>query len=227
MEIEKAYFTLPEVLARWSMPEVDLVYLAENDQLRLSIRILNLPIEFGDFEETDDGRCYSIPSERSSFNGLLDLHVQDVFQLFRIGEVSVTRFRTTKADYACFFGSRETLTIRKPDLVLSREERDRFEAKSGFRGAAGVKQANAFHASADYQSVRCNGHEFRLGAIQAQVVRILHAAALRGDPWQSGKAVLSQAGSRSLKMADVFKSKTDWPLLIESNKRGAYRLAGV
>ena len=106
MEIEKAYFTLAEVLDRWSLPEADVAYLAENDQLRLSIRILNLPIEFGDFEETDDGRCYSIPCERSSFNGLLDLHVQDVFQLFRIGEVSVTRFRTTKADYACFFGSR-------------------------------------------------------------------------------------------------------------------------
>ncbi len=227
MEIEKAYFTLAEVLGRWSLPEADVAYLAENDQLRLSIRILNLPIEFGDFEETDDGRCYSIPSERSSFNGLLDLHVQDVFQLFRIGEVGVTRFRTTKADYACFFGSRETLTIRKPDLVLSREERDRFEAKSGFRGAAGVKQANAFHASADYHHVRCNGHEFQLGPIQAQVVRILHAATQRGEPWQSGKAVLGEAGSRSLKMSDIFKSKKDWPLLIESNGRGAYRLAGL
>jgi hypothetical protein len=227
MEIEKAYFTLPEVLTRWSMPETDLVYLAENDELRLSIRVLNLPIEFGDYEETDDGRCYSIPSERSSFNGLLDLHVQDVFQLFRIGEVSVTRFRTTKADYACFFGSRETLTIRKPDLVLSREECDRFEAKSGFRRAAGVKQAKAFHASADYHHVRCNGHEFQLGPIQAQVVRILHAAAQRGEPWQSGKAVLGEAGSRSLKMSDLFKSKKDWPLLIESNGRGAYRLAGL
>ena len=93
MEIEKAYFTLAEVLDRWSLPEADVAYLAENDQLRLSIRILNLAVEFGGFEETDDGRCYSIPSERSSFNGLLDLHVQDVFQLFRIGEVSVTRFR--------------------------------------------------------------------------------------------------------------------------------------
>ncbi len=227
MEIEKAYFTLAEVLDRWSLPEADVAYLAENDQLRLSIRILNLPIEFGDFEETDDGRCYSIPSERSSFNGLLDLHVQDVFQLFRIGEVSVTRFRTTKADYACFFGSRETLTIRKPDLVLSREERDRFEAKCGFRGATGVKQAKAFHASTDYHHIRCNGHEFQLGPIQAQVVRILHAAALRGEPWQSGKAVLGEAGSRSLKMSDIFKSKKDWPLLIESNGRGAYRLAGL
>ena len=227
MDIEKAYFTLQEVLDRWSVPETDLAYLAENDQLRLSIRIMNLPVEFGDFEETDDGRCYSIPCDRSSFNGLLDLHVQDVFQLFRIGEVSVTRFRTTKADYACFFGSRETLTIRKPDLVLSREERDRFEAKSGFRGAAGVKQSNAFHASADYHHVRCNGYEFQLGPIQAQVVRILHAAARRGEPWQSGKAVLGEAGSRSLKMSDIFKSKKDWPLLIESNGRGAYRLAGL
>ena len=94
MEIEKAYFTLAEVLYRWSVPEADLVYLAENDQLRLSIRILNLPIEFGDFEETDDGRCHAVPTERSSFNGLLDLHVQDVFQLFRVGEVSVTQFLT-------------------------------------------------------------------------------------------------------------------------------------
>lgn len=77
-----------------------------------------------------------------------------------------------------------------------------------------MKQANAFHASADYHHVRCNGHEFRLGAIQAQVVRILYAAARRGEPWQSGKAVLGEAGSRSLKMSDLFKSKTDWPLLI-------------
>ena len=98
MEIEKAYFTLPEVLDRWSMPETDLVYLAENDQLRLSIRILNLPIQFGDYEETDDGRCFSIPCERSSFSGLVDPHVQDVFQIFRLGAVSVTRFRTAKAD---------------------------------------------------------------------------------------------------------------------------------
>ena len=90
-----------------------------------------------------------------------------------------------------------------------------------------MKPAGGFHASADYQSVRCHGREFRLGPIQAQVVRILHAAAKQGDPWQSGKAVLSSAGSRSLKMADVFKSKKDWPLLIESNGRGAYRLAGL
>lgn len=53
MEIEKSYFTLPEILERWSMSEADLVYLAENDQLRLSIRVFNLAVEFGDYEETE------------------------------------------------------------------------------------------------------------------------------------------------------------------------------
>ena len=90
-----------------------------------------------------------------------------------------------------------------------------------------MKPADAFNASTDYSHVRCNGQEFRLGPIQAQVVRILHAAATRGEPWQSGKALLGEAGSRSLKMSDIFKSKKDWPLLIESNGRGAYRLAGL
>ncbi|MCO6361590.1 hypothetical protein [Paracoccus sp. 08] len=115
--------------------------------------------------------------------------------------------------------------IHKLDLVLRREERDRLEAEIGFGAAAGVGRNGGFHASADYQIVRCNGREFRLGPIQAQVVRILHAAASRGEPWQSGKVVLAAAGSRSLKMSDIFKSKQNWSLLIESNGRGAYRLA--
>jgi len=52
----------------------------------------------------------------------------------------------------------------------------------------------------------------------------LHEAARRGEPWQSGKAILSAAGSKSLKMSDVFKSQKQWRSLIESNGRGNYRL---
>lgn len=81
MEIEKSYFTLPEILERWSMSEADLIYLAENDQLRLSIRVFNLAVEFGDYEETPEGERFSVPFERSPFNGLLDLQAHDVFHL--------------------------------------------------------------------------------------------------------------------------------------------------
>ena len=54
--------------------------------------------------------------------------------------------------------------------------------------------------------------------------RATHAAAQAGQPWQNGKQLLSAAGSRSLKMVDVFKSKPEWRELIQSDRRGNYRL---
>ena len=110
------------------------------------------------------------------------------------------------------------------DLLLRREERDRFELQSGFSSGGSAMEESTFIASADYQEVRCNGYRFRLGPIQAQVVRALHEAAQRGEAWQSGKAILSSAGSKSLRMADVFKSQKDWRALIRSDRRGGYRL---
>lgn len=89
MEIEKAYFALSEILERWSIAEDDLIYLAENDEVRLSIRVFGLPLEFGDFEEDVDGRPFRIPTDRLSFSGVVDLHARDVFQLFRCGEAHI------------------------------------------------------------------------------------------------------------------------------------------
>ena len=64
MEIEKAYFTLPEILDRWSISE-DLLYLAENDKLRLSVRIFNLPVEFGENDKLRlSVRVFNLPSGR-------------------------------------------------------------------------------------------------------------------------------------------------------------------
>lgn len=231
MEIEKSYFTLPEILARWAMPEADLAYLAENDLLRLSVRVFGVPVEFGDYEEAGEGQRVALPWERGPFDGLLDLYARDVFQVFRDGAVGVRHFLTPRAHYARVWSDPDHLLVRAVDLVLRREERDRFEAASGFAvrrtAAETCAPAGAFQASADYHDVTCSGHRFRMGAIQAQVVRALHEAARAGEPWQSGKTILAMAGSRSLKMADVFKSQTHWRTLIESNGRGAYRLAGL
>ena len=227
MEVEKTYFTLPEILDRWSMPEADLIYLAENDRLRLSVRVFGLSVEFGDHEVTDDGRRYNVPVERKYFSGLLELNARDAFRLFRCGELVLTEFRTPKADYASLWDDAEPVLFVIGDLLLRREERDRFEAESGFSGAQTEAVQPTFRASTDYHSVRSQGRDFRLGPIQAQVVRVLHDAARIGSPWLSGKAILSAAGSRSLKMSDVFKSQPHWRDLILSNQRGLYKLAGV
>ena len=223
MEIEKAYFTLPEILDRWSISEADLVYLAENDKLRLSVRVFGVPLEFGDYEEAAGGDHFRVPFERIHYNGLLELHARDVFQLFRTAELTIADFRTPRAGYATIWGDRDGVLLTIGDLLLRREERDRFEAETQFSGATVAPPH--FSASADYQQIRCGARQFRLGPIQAQVVRALHAAASGGQAWQSGKTILSAAGSKSLKMSDVFKSQPHWRELIESNGRGSYRLA--
>lgn len=224
MHIDKSYFPLPEILERWQITEADLIYLAENDELRLSVRVFNVPMEFGDVEEDDRGETYKVPWEQSYYSGLLDLHARDVSHLFRCGEVHLESFRTPKADYAETWGDAQSGLLMIGDLLVTREERDRFEIENGIAPGGPTMKEAAFIHSADYLEVRCNGCRFKLGPIQAEVVRALHEAALAGAPWQNGKAILSQAGSKSMRIADVFKSQKDWRHLIRSDRRGGYRL---
>lgn len=224
MHIEKSYFTLPEILERWQITEADLIYLAENDELRLSVRVFGVQIEFGDIEEDERGEPCKVPWEQSYHSGLLDLHARDVFQLFRCGEVHLENFRTPKAGYATTWGDAQPVLVMIGDLLLRRDERDRFEIETGFSPGVQPMEEAPFIHSVDYFEVRCNGCRFKLGPIQAEVVRALHEAAQTGEPWQNGKAILSRAGSKSLRMADVFKSQKDWRRLIRSDRRGGYRL---
>ena len=43
--IEKEYFTLAEVIDALGMPWTDIIYLAENGHLRLSVLVFQLPVE--------------------------------------------------------------------------------------------------------------------------------------------------------------------------------------
>ena len=223
MDIEKAYFSVEEILRRWSIPEEDLVYLAENDELRLSIRVYGLPLEFGEFADDGSGRVHRTPTERYCYSGLLDLHASDVFRIYRAGEAYLSEFREGQSDYVTLWGAVDAHYAVIGDLVLRRDERDRFELKAGF-SSGGQPEDRAFIASHDYSEVRCNGCRFQFGPIQAAVVRVLHDRARAGQPWQNGKLILSEAGSKSLRMADVFKSKSNWRALIQSDRRGNYRL---
>ena len=223
MEIEKSYFALSEILVRWSIPEDDLVYLAENDELRLSIRVFGLPLEFGDYDEGEDGRPFRVPTDQRLFSGVVDLHACDVFHLFRSGEAHLDEFRAPHAEYATLWGSVDPLYVVIGDLLMRRDERDRYEIKSGFT-SGGQFEDRTFIASRDYSEVRCNGQRFQLGPIQAAVVKALHRSAQAGQPWQNGKSILFEARSKSLRMSDVFKSKANWRDLIRSDGRGNYRI---
>ena len=118
------------------------------------------------------------------------------------------------------------------------------EAGDPYEARAQIKALNPDVVTLDVEMPKMNGLEFLEKLMRLRptpvvmistrtteqsdvAVRALHEAARRGEPWQSGKAILAAAGSRSLKMSDVFKSKKNWRLLIESDGRGAYRLLGL
>ena len=221
--IDKAYFTLEELEERWHLPHRDLVYLAENGLLRLSVRLFGVEIECGMYEEGADGEWFSVALERRRFTGFQDLQERDVFRLFRQGQVDVVQFRAPGNEYCHLIEPTVSVSIGRDDLLVRREERDRVEAKhdlvrKGSTTPASVQQSN------DYREVRTAGLLFNLGPVQARVVKRLHEAAASSDPWCEGKLILGKAGSSSTRMADVFKSQPHWRRLIDSDGRGRYRL---
>jgi len=226
MEIPKEYFTLEEVLRRWKIPAVDLRYLAETDQMRLSFLVFHHEVELGCWEEVDVGRRHRIPWHYGKYRGLLDLYADDVHALFRLGEWRITQFRHADADYGYLIQFDDHIDLRLDDLYLRQDERARIEQGYGFGPPRTACQTagGGFQATPDYRAVVIAHRAFKLGPIQAKIVELLHRAARDGVPWQSGKDILTRAGSRCLRMQDVFKSQPGWRELIESDGRGAYRL---
>ena len=220
---EKDYYALEEVEERWQLPRRDLAYLAENGLLKVSVRLYGVRIERGSHEETDDGRWFSIPEEQTWFQGLQDLRPHDVYKLFHEGEIEVQHFDAPDAEYCHVLHPDEGIVVKREELVVRREERDRAEAKHGLGGTPRTTES-VFSQRNDFSEVTLGDRTYTLGPIQAQVVRILYDAATTASPWRHGKLVLAEAGSSCTRMADLFKTQPDWRKLIQSDRRGKYRL---
>jgi hypothetical protein len=223
--IDKAYFTLEEIEERWQLPHRDVVYLAENGLLKLSVRLFNVRLEWGEFEDFGNGHWNRIPTDQRWFSGLQDLREHDAFRLFRDGEAQIDQFAVPEEHHYChLLEPTDSLLIRATDVVVQRQERDRVERQHGLAGATKPQVRTSFKQLNDYGEVHVDGWTFKFGHVQSRVVKQLHRAAITGDPWCNGKALLAAAGSSSTRLADLFKSQRDWRQLIESDRRGNYRL---
>ena len=223
--IEKEYFTLAEVVEGLGMPWTDVIYLAENGHLRLSVLVFQLPVDWGscvDQAPTDLG-CdpLSLPSQ---ITGLVDLGDRDAHMILKNGAAIVGEFNAKPMEYCVIAEEARPQTFRKEDLLLRRCECLRLEGM--VKAKATARRGGQFTHSPTYREITINGLRIALGPRQADVVRQLHEAALAGNPWRNGKELLRNAGSESTRMHDLFKSKgSDWSLLIDSDRRGLYRLA--
>jgi hypothetical protein len=222
VRIEKRYFTLRETAERWEVAMEDLGYLAENGDLRVSTRLEGAHLERGTIE-VEHGQEFRIPHEQAWFSGVIDLQRRDAYRIFREGRAEVVHFHAEGDEYAAVIDPTPTVVVRLKHLVVRRDERDRVEAlheRAGHTVAEGI----GFQHSPDYRNVRLGTTEITLGAVQAQVARLLHQAALSDAPWCDGKTILSEAGATSMRMSDVFKSQKQWRQLIRLDGRGRYQL---
>ncbi len=219
----KAYFATTEVQTRFGLTRHDLAYLVENGLLKASVRVWDVLIEEGCYEQDADGAPFRLPIERRPFSGLLDLRAKDASRLFRDQGAAIDAFAAAEGEYLVVLRPEDGVEVRLDDLVIRREERDRFE-RAQRPAPPAPANGQPFKVLGDYREVIAGGRSFHLGSCQAEVVRLLHAAAKTGEPWRHGKAVLGAAGSSCTRMADLFKSQRHWRELIVSDARGHYRL---
>lgn len=101
------------------------------------------------------------------------------------------------------------MPIALPDLLVTPAERDRFEIAHGLDipEPHPPQDSTAFAHSRDYTEVVLSGRVFRLGLLQAAVLRQLHEASRGPNPWVSGKDRLARAGGQTLRLVDLFKAK--------------------
>ena len=240
MKIEKLYFTLGEVCERWRMPEGDVAYLAENGDLRVSVRVCRLPIEISSIEETADGERFSLPHTHTRFSGVLDLHADDAFRVFRkrVGRpVALPRRRWRLRQHppglrgcrgspatTCSSASRSaTDTRRAVGFIASAGDPPTAPSVIAPPPASSPSSGvGRLSGSADRREV------LQLGPIQAEVVRALHAAQLAGDyRGRAGRRSLPRQGRRACAWPTSSNRKPGWRRLIQSNHRGSYRLAAA
>jgi hypothetical protein len=219
----KSYFHLPEIAERWSVSVSDLSCYALDGLLEISIMAIGLRVEVGAFEELAEGWS-RVPAFEEILYGPQPVVAADLWPVFRSGSGLITKFKPRTSNG--FVELAEAMPVALPDLLVTRAERNRFESTHGLDipEASPWGESDAFAHNRDYTEVVLSGQVFRLGLLQAAVVRQLHEASRGPNPWVSGKDLLARSGAQTMRMVDLFKAKPNWRTLIASDATGRYRL---
>jgi len=214
----KTYFTLREVQARWSASTEDLQYFILNDLLEVSVWTMGMAVI------TPDGRDTSV------LDGVQPVFGKDLWPVLRTGAGQVHRFRrcdteVVRQDQASPF------LVRDHDLLVTRIERDRFERVNGFVIEAEPTAAPqpfdplaTFKHDATYVHISIANARFRLGAIQGNIVKQLHEAAMAGHPWIHQDELLGNTNAKPPRIVDLFDDKQKLAALIQRDGSGNCRL---
>lgn len=218
----KSHYGIAETAKKWRTSTDNILVYAMDGLIELSVMLVGRPIALG---EIVNGEKHEREVKR--FNTPLPVYAEDLWNIFKGSGSTIGRFKTSEPNtYAEPANEHRRWPVWESSVVVTREERDRFERIYKLGPAADTEQCHQseFRHSTDYSSVELSGYSFRLGPLQAGIVRQLHAASLTGDGWVRGEVLLETVRSKSVYIGHIFKSKPNWLKLIASDEKGSYRL---
>lgn len=218
---QKRWFRIADIARRWAIPLSDIEDYALDELLELAVFVVDVPAEAGSWEPGPQGDV-PLLQDRPILNGPQPLPRASLLEIFRGGEAEVRAFQTALPNtFLRVAPGLPALVVRRDDLIVTREERDRFERQHGPDEAA--REPTTWHSD-DFTSARVAGEWHSFGPKQAAVLRLLHAAAATDRPWCDGKRLLQDASASTMRMVDLFKRKPEWRQLVLADGKGRYRL---
>jgi hypothetical protein len=237
----KKYYSLTNLVKRWGVEEEDIKYHIEHGDLKtccwLDLRSVMR------YQPTNGGNAMTVYNE--NFEGYVGLKPQDCRKIFRCGQYKLVHFLDLEQEgfeIALLPQSRDAL-ISISDIVVSKEECRVFEKSHGLYNdkksvpckarmlgkvdvQSKISRANTdLHINQSKQEYHYRGKLLNFGAIQSNIINQLVEVHDTDAPWVHGKTLLYNAGSQAIRMRDLFKSQPLWREIIESDKRGHYRIS--
>ncbi len=236
---DKHYFSLEALSSRWKIPFEDLRYYAEHEDLHLCCW---LDLREVVLYRPRENQC-KFAAECRKFEGYVGIHARDCRKVFRRGRYRLVNFICLERK-DCIVTippqSREVV-ISIEDLQVTRKECQRFEEDHGLEMKCDCTGVMVGKLEADGISIRngkasglvirtktrefhYDGEPLRLGSIQGDIIKQLAEARQTGMCWMYGKTLLYNAKSQAVRMRDIFKSNSRWQEIMESDRRGHYRI---
>ena len=136
---QKRWYRIADVARRWNMPMSDIEDYALDEMLQLSVFVVDVPVEAtaGNSAATNVRSPQGMPF----VNGPQPLQRTSLLEIFRDGQAEVRAFRTERPNkYLYVWSGTPAVVVRRDDLILTREERDRFEREHAVATGAAERE---------------------------------------------------------------------------------------
>lgn len=221
---QKRWFRIADISKRWAISSSDIEDYALDEMLQLAVFVVDLPAEMGSWEGCRVGEGPAL-QDLPILNGPQPLLRGNLLEIFRDGQAEVRAFRAAQPNtYLHVRSDVPGMVVRRDDLIVTREERDRFEREHETASAPEAPPVAGISYNDDFTKIRVDGEWHSFGPKQAAVLRLLKLACDADDPWRDGKRLLGDVGSTTSRLVDLFKRRPVWRQLVQADGKGRYRL---